>query len=276
MRRPIPFKTRSCTGRKAKTIESVIVVAGVSCTGKTTFLRKLTGPRPPRLPPDLQSFDLAQFTVLNAIDLTNKAAAPRAQRIILHYDIFRPLTFYDTLNFHADPVLDLLRDSRFKAVLTLWEDPDLLRERAMLRRRNLWLKLVRRSSLRNLGANVAEWRGASLRRRKMQPWFADRDRLQRLYDMWFDFVRAAGVESHWLARPSEGMIFTALGENRPAVMADTCESPMTRRPVRCRAQGRATLAANAPAPGCCGAIAPDPDPGLPALPPGPRLSGEPR
>ncbi|WP_299841308.1 hypothetical protein [uncultured Jannaschia sp.] len=198
------------------TIDCVIIVAGASCAGKTTFLKKLQGPDRPKLPTDLQAIDLAGFSVMNAMDLMTSAATEACpRRIILHYDIFRPITFYDALSFDIDPVLDLVWTARSKMVLTLWEDPDILRERSVRRRRDLWKKVVRRSSLRHLRANVDEFVGARTRRNKMRPWFASRSRLWQLHESWFEFVSAAGVEENWVIRPSDGMSFSALGSGRP-------------------------------------------------------------
>ncbi len=184
-------------------IDRLVVVAGVSCTGKTTLLRRLKGPAPPALPAPLADLDLSRFEVLNAIDLGRAGSLPRD--CLLHYDLFRPVTFHDALRYEADPALDLLRGAGYRAVLTLWEDPGTLLDRSLARRRRLWRKVVRPSTLMRPAANLAAYRGARARRERMHPWLSDPDRLWSIYARWFAFVHAAGVEAQWCARPSAGL-----------------------------------------------------------------------
>lgn len=197
-------------------IDRLIVIAGASCTGKTTLVEGLRGATPrPALPPELGSWDMSGFTFVDAIGLADPERAPLPRRCVLHYDIFRPVTFHDTTDFDSDPALELLRRSARLDVLTLWEDPTTLLARSLSRRRRLWRKVARRSSLSALGRNVRDYRGARARRRKMHPWFADPDRLWQLYEGWFDAVEAARADSHLVVRPSEGFEVSDPGRTAP-------------------------------------------------------------
>ncbi len=192
-------------------LQSVIVVAGASCAGKTTFLRTLRTGYRPHLPDELQALDLSAFKFANAMDLTDSRGVDTCpSNLILHYDIFRPITFYGQLDFRIDPVLHLVMQAVDRTVLTLWEEPGVLRDRSVARRRALWTKVVRRSSLHSLRRNLNEYRGAKQRRDAMIPWFADRHRLWRLYETWFEFIRKAGVDRHWLTKTSDAVAFEQL------------------------------------------------------------------
>ena len=198
-------------------IDHVIVVAGASCAGKTTFLNEVWKSGGSVLPAELRAIDFSDYAIVNAMDLmSSSTTSDRPRRIILHYDIFRPVTFYGVLSFDVDPALDLVRRARTKHVLTLWDDPNLLLDRSERRRRNLWRKLVRLSSIRNLRANVDSFRGAKVRRDRMRPWFANRNRLWQLYEAWFRAIGDAGLERHWIAKPSEGISFAPMDEICPA------------------------------------------------------------
>ncbi|WP_157577971.1 hypothetical protein [Roseivivax halodurans] len=190
-------------GQDNSAIDHLVIVAGVSCTGKTTLLRQLKGRTPPLLPGPFADLDLPAFEMLNAMDAGG--ATPLPSNCLLHYDLFRPMTFYGALYFEADPVLDRLASARHRSVLTLWEDPGTLFARSLARRRYLWRKVLTPSSLIRFGTNLGSYRGAKARRERMHPWLSDPGGLWSHYTRWFEFLDAAGVEAHWCGRTSNGL-----------------------------------------------------------------------
>lgn len=216
---PPPFQTsRRPEASDPSASGPLLIVAGASCSGKTTFLRTLERSAATVLPAELRHLDLARLSWRDAMDLPAGPARPEtaagaaaAGGMVLHYDLFRPVTFHgadrvDARSFAADPALARIR-ARIQAkagdcaILTLWEDPALLAARAEARRRRLWQKLLRPPVLRGLPANAAAYRAARIRRGRMRAWFADPDRLWSLYEGWFDFTEACGIARHWVARP---------------------------------------------------------------------------
>ena len=195
----------------ASDVGTVIVLAGVSCVGKTTLLNRIGAGDHSMIPALPDSFDLEGCDYRNAMDLASPEGhvAPGGT-LFVHYDLFRPITFHGAFDFDLDPVLSILRRASDVAVLTLWETPETLRQRSVPRRRRLWRKLLQRPLPGRFGANYREFRGATRRRQAMQPWFDDPERLWHVHAAWFEWCRAAGVERHWIGRTSEGTLFTPL------------------------------------------------------------------
>lgn len=199
-------------------IQSLVVVAGVSCVGKTTLLRALEEGRDPVWMPAGIGPVEPPALVCNAIDLDADLAERSAGRtVFLHYDLFRPITFHGGAGFADDPPLALLGRARRLTVVTLWEPPEVLRRRAVVRRRRLFLKkLGRRPYVSRLRENLADWRAARHRRALMQPVFDDPEALWGLYRDWFRFCAEAGVTRHWMVRPSAEAPAQWLGAEMPA------------------------------------------------------------
>jgi|GEM_PF-2789184 len=190
---------------------SVIVLAGASCVGKTTMLERIRDGDHSMLPALPDSFDVGACDIRNAMDLVSRANGPAPGRTLLvHYDLFRPITFHGGLDFASDPVLSILRGASDVAALTLWEEPGILQRRSRVRRRRLWRKLVKRPFIGRVGWNYHVFEGARRRRKIMQPWFDDPERLWQIYAAWFEYCRAAGIPHHWIGRSSEEGSFAPL------------------------------------------------------------------
>lgn len=198
-------------------IPSLVLVAGASCVGKTTFLRALeSGAGAPPLPAEIAPAGIAPL-FCTAMDLdADRSDGAAGRTVFLHYDLFRPVTFHGGADFADDPALAVLDRADRLSVVTLWEPPEVLRARAIARRRRLLAKkLGRRPLLRRLPGNLADWRAARARRALMQPWFDDPRALWRLYRGWFRFCAEAGVDDHWLVRPSSEAPPRRLGAEVP-------------------------------------------------------------
>ncbi len=197
-------------------IESLLVVAGASCSGKTTFINNLrNSPEPNSLPADLKVSSAADFEFHDAIDW-NWPNLPAVEKpfVCLHYDIFRPLTF-QLPSFETDSALALMEKARRVSIITLWEPPELLAARNRARRKRLWRALLRSRSIQGLRANHENYRAKRRRRQIMQLWMDDPRRLWTLYQRWFLFCQEAGVDGHWSLRTANGSVFKPLNGAMP-------------------------------------------------------------
>lgn len=201
---------------RSDTIDVLLLVAGASCSGKTTFIETLRNPAgSSRLPAELEALQTADCAFLDAI-AWSRPVPPAVDRpiVCLHYDIFRPITF-QVQSYAADPALCLLEKARHVAAITLWEPPRVLAGRNRARRRRLWRALLHARSWRGLLEQHGQYRAKRRRRRIMQPWLDDPRRLWMLYAQWLDFCRTAGVVDHWMARTANGTVFTPVGNTVP-------------------------------------------------------------
>lgn len=197
-------------------IATLVVIAGVSCVGKSTLLASVTRLGSEALPAALRWPAGARVAFLNDIGSQpiGGGVSP-ADTMILHYDIFRPVTGYGSLDFSVDPMLAVLNRADTIKVLTLWEEPGILRERARIRRARLWRRLL---TVRRFSARLLQFRAARNRRAIMGPWYADPARLRELYDAWFEFCRERNLIEHWVAQPTKGLdnsLQRALGFSLP-------------------------------------------------------------
>jgi SAM-dependent methyltransferase len=120
---PSSFKGRWIVEARRRQIDHLVVVAGVTGVGKSTFIEKLRASKKLRA-----RFGIGDdFSVASANDVDSLAPG-RHETLIYHYDVLRP--FDRPLHSHQrDPAFHLLSSAKRVTSITLANDPGTLRQR---------------------------------------------------------------------------------------------------------------------------------------------------
>ena len=120
---PSSFKGRWIVEARRRQIDHLVVVAGVTGVGKSTFIERLKASKELR-----ERFGIGDnFSVASANDVDSLAPG-RHETLIYHYDILRP--FDRPLHAHPrDPAFHLLSSAKRVTSITLANDPATLRQR---------------------------------------------------------------------------------------------------------------------------------------------------
>jgi len=119
---PSSFKGRWIVEARRRQIEHLVVVAGVTSSGKSSFIERLTDPQM-----------RARFGIANHFDTVSANAVDTLRTgpidtLVYHYDLLRP--FDRPLHSHGrDPAFHLLASARRITLVTLANRPKNLRER---------------------------------------------------------------------------------------------------------------------------------------------------
>jgi len=175
----------------------VIVMAGASCTGKSTLTERLLCGDLPDLGIALGFETTADYHVLHGSDW-NGIEAARSDKVLLQYDLTADTPF--AKQGEVTPgALDLLARARSITLLTVWERPDEL-ERRLERRfddRGGFPYTVARTLIK--GRPRRAWR--SVRRlRQRRRLFSQPDQLWVLYQRWFSSCARLPAAEHWVIR----------------------------------------------------------------------------
>ncbi len=199
-------------------IDRLLLVAGPSCSGKSTLIRRLCAGELPEVAARLGMEEPAAWQCLLPNDLAGIAGSgdePRG-RVILHYDFLRAWTGGRMPDFGAEGPLQLAAATAARTTLvTLWVPPDELHRR-MAERRSAFIAALlrgrpwdsetlrtgrriggpppdRRRSLRKTWAIVRELRRLGQKVRS----YRRPGEVEALYDAWLSFWAARRVE-HWV------------------------------------------------------------------------------
>ena len=172
-------------------VKRLILFAGPSCSGKTTFFRQLAREGASPLREELGLGDVSEWTYLNRRKLT-LATEPCLERVILHYDLSarflgRQLT--------DDSLVRLFEAADELVVITFWARPEVLAQRIegkrrLWRTRLLWPRLLRR----------ALWKRQKFR--DLDQIYSQPSRLTSCYDEWIAFSSAFPAKAHWIVDTS--------------------------------------------------------------------------
>lgn len=175
-------------GRRHK-IGRTILVAGPSCVGKTTLMKKLRRGLLPDLQNRLKMGDLACWHFRDAMHMSDYPET-EIPNLVLHYDILR-LMDQGFPDYASDPVLGRLASCGELLILTLRERPEVLCRRCLQRRRRTWSLLTRGcfrlfyQRYRRLG-------------RKCRMYSAPSE-VMALYENWFGFCSTLAATEHLVA-----------------------------------------------------------------------------
>jgi SAM-dependent methyltransferase len=178
---PSPFKGRFiCIAHKLR-VDSLLIVAGPSASGKTHLIEELTDGRRPDIEALVGDIDSGPWLAANPHHL-DALPTPHAPKLAYHYDFLRP---YDRgpYVFSRDRATDVFSLARSVASVTLICDPAVLHQRWKAREidRRRWFGIY-------LGPK---------RSRRLLNTYGDRRKVVELYDRWIDFI-AARPGSHFL------------------------------------------------------------------------------
>jgi hypothetical protein len=193
-------------------LDRLLLVAGPSCSGKSTLIQRLYAGELPEVAARLGMEEPAAWQCLLPNDLAGIQDEPRG-RVILHYDFLRAWTGGRAPDFGAEGPLQLAAPRI--TLVTLWVPPDELHRR-MAERRSAFLAALlrgrpwdsetlrtgrrtsgpppdRRRSLRKTWAIVRELRRLGQKVRS----YRRPGEVEALYDAWLSFWAARRAE-HWV------------------------------------------------------------------------------
>jgi len=165
--------------------ERLLLCAGPPGVGKTSFISAIRSGRHPDLDAALGLGGAGSWSALDAYEVPG-AAQRRCERVILHYDIYKPIARGG--EWSTDPPLEVLGAAGTAAILTLWAPREVLIERWPSKRRGLV-----RDGLLALGRGRLAEGARALRRARRGPRLPD---TLELYERWLSFCAGTGVRSH--------------------------------------------------------------------------------
>ncbi|HET6618195.1 MAG TPA: hypothetical protein VFH69_10330 [Gemmatimonadota bacterium] len=186
----------------------VIVIAGPSCCGKSTFARSLMQGDMPLVAEALGLYPGSSCEFIVAKDW-RRIEESTSDTVLLHYDFTRPPFREGRTN--RDGALRTLSRARSLCFLTLWAPP------AEVDRR------FRRKIRRDVGGHLNSfqlrlaWR-AFIEMRRRLPFVARMDLMWGLYVKWFEFASAFASSPHWIIRSDAP-------DPRPTLLPTTMTSP---------------------------------------------------
>ena len=195
-------------------MERLVVIAGPSCSGKSTMIDRLLSGRLPRLAGGLELGPLETWTSLLPKHVSDPPRAD-APKVLLHYDLLRRWTRKEpAADYDGDPCLGLLSEAPDLTVVTLWASASVLAARLRQRRSTFHRRLLRGRlwNSEQLHSTAVEddrpapswWRTASavwrelLRLEAKRRLFRSEDPLRDLYESWLRFCVRTGPRANWI------------------------------------------------------------------------------
>jgi hypothetical protein len=167
-------------------MKRLIVVAGLSCSGKSTLIAALQRGELPALQRTLEIGDPLDWAYVQACDLPTLQGM-YARQMVLHYDI----QAQRSINGYRY-IAGLLRNANQAVFVTLYAQPEVLVVRNWSRLKEVVLACVRQP----------QYRRQFLRRLRniLNRYLVYRNRqaVSNLYSSWFDFCLACGNHEHWV------------------------------------------------------------------------------
>lgn len=172
----------------------LIVIAGPSCVGKSSLLKRVSRDDIPLwlafLPYDIER----PFEIRNAWEWNDGVGpALAAQTVFLHYDLFRLLGLA-SVHYTDDPALTQIEEFAAVNCITLWEPVPILRRRARQRCRQIFAELIQTHDHARFKQRIA-------RRRRMTPYY-QYARLEQVYFQWRNFCQTWSHVDFHLFQPS--------------------------------------------------------------------------
>lgn len=162
-----PFKDRLLVEARKRDIGHLVVVAGPTSSGKSTFIERFTGDA--RFREEFVS-DTGEWTTTTAYKVGSLPSG-RIERLVLHYDMLR-LMSGSLKTFERDPNLDILRIADKVTILTIGSS----RERM--------IRQIEASAL-----SGPKWLQRK-RHRTIRDQYQSPEFLRRWYELWFEFCRS--------------------------------------------------------------------------------------
>jgi len=192
---PSGFKNRYVSLADKRRIGRLIVVAGPTSVGKSTFITKLCEGR---LPTIAGSLEMDRTSVWRQVGARSLASLPNddAEGVILHYDFLRP-KFSSSKTYRRDDALGLVDMAEEVTFVTLIASADVLRRR------------LQEGEIRPK-TQLGMYRGSN-RYLKIARLYDDPASVRSLYETWFDFTRQMRGR-HYLVSTEEESSLHAIEE----------------------------------------------------------------
>ena len=165
-------------------VKQLIIVAGPSCVGKTTLVKRIQEGGATSLSEQLGIDDPYSWNYVEAAQLS-KVSESFVERMIVLYGI-KP--YFREVN---ESVLGILNTSDELTILTLFAPAQVLLQRMKRRDFPRLLSLISRGRFRKSLSLL--WR---IRRRRQV--YVDQRELLLLFDKWIEFCDTLGAKSHWV------------------------------------------------------------------------------
>jgi SAM-dependent methyltransferase len=224
------FKNRYLAIAHRRRIDRLIVVAGPTDSGKSTFIRRLQKGGMPLIASQLGLEDASSWKFTSALQLHALREA-HIDRLILHYDFLRPWN-RSAQTHERDEALDLLESANEITFVTLWAKPEtllrriqpeiVLEERAygaiwkkpklMIQRiiHDLVSEPLYKNIMRSMDILSGKYRSklysadASLERhRRVERLYKNPSNLLRHYKKWLEFCESYNPKAHWIMDTTE-------------------------------------------------------------------------
>jgi SAM-dependent methyltransferase len=190
------FKERYIVKAEKQRIDHLVLVAGPTASGKTTFCKELMAGQLGNLAPHLDIGPEKEERTYLSPRVSTNPGIPHIKTAVYHYDLLRP--FMRSARVHdRDEALDVLSASKKITVLTLWTSPEKLRAQHAAAKGWFEFPTKRERQIR------ADYQSPRL--------------IVEHYDRWFDFLARKGLESKVVDFSKGGRELITLAEWRQMV-----------------------------------------------------------
>lgn len=215
---PIPISTGSWE------VNRLVVVAGPTCSGKSTFIKELLEGNHPIIADQMQIGQASAWECVSANRLRASNRIRNIDRLILHYDFVTPWAAGLQSIPHGE-TFRLLRSTEQVTFLTIWVNPEDLRKRIRLemteqqKKLNAWgvNRIIMDTVADTFSMGLKKWLKKTVagkyklaflearltKHQRAESLYAEPARLILHYDRWFDFCESYGAKAHWVLDCSE-------------------------------------------------------------------------
>jgi len=153
----VTYPSPSSTVHRCTQVDKLIVIAGPSCSGKSTFIRQLQRGKWPHVEKKLGIENIADWRVGTSVETS-------IEKLILHYEL---TSFIDntTQPWNRPAYLSLLESAADLKIVHVWTEPDILvrRHNAVIQMARMAEAVVDRKPLRLAKMVMADGIGGTLR-----------------------------------------------------------------------------------------------------------------
>lgn len=171
------FKSRYIAIAHKRSVNRLLVVAGPTSAGKSTFIKRLLRGEARDVAEHLKFGDPASWEMTSAQSV-GKLKKSQIENLILHYDTLRPVK-RKIKDYRSDNALDLISEAKEVTFLTLWVEPEQL------------LKQLEESEVRRYtGGGLMRKEKRIKKRQTLQIWedYKKPERIAEYYRRWFAFA----------------------------------------------------------------------------------------